>query len=59
VLGPDGKILAELPKFTQAVLKTKVQAYSGKTPYLIWGNLPILGLSFLLLILGLIRQRRI
>ena len=59
VLGPDGKILAELPKFTQAILKTKVQAYSGKTPYVIWGNLPVLGLSFLLLILGLIRQRRI
>jgi len=59
VLGPDGKILAELPKFTQGILKTSIQAYSGKTPYVIWGNIPILSLSCLLLILGFIRQRRI
>jgi len=59
VLGPDGKILAELPKFTQGVLKSNIQGYSGKTPYVIWGNIPILSLSCLLLILGFIRQRRI
>ena len=58
-LGPDGKVLAELPKFTQGILKTSVQAFSGKTPYVIWGNIPILSLSCLLLILGFIRQRRI
>jgi apolipoprotein N-acyltransferase len=59
VLGSDGKILAELPEFTQGVLKSTIQAYSGKTPYVIWGNAPILSLSCLLLILGLIRQRQI
>lgn len=59
VLGPDGKILAELPKFTQSILKTSIQAYSGTTPYVLWGNAPILSLSCLLLILGLIRQKRI
>jgi apolipoprotein N-acyltransferase len=59
VLGADGKILAELPKFTQGILKTSIQAYSGKTPYVIWGNIPILSLSCLFLILGFIRQRRI
>lgn len=58
VLGPDGKVLQTLPEFTQASLSTKVQAYAGKTPYVIWGNLPILSLSCLLLIWGLIRQRR-
>jgi apolipoprotein N-acyltransferase len=59
VLGSDGKILAELPEFTQGILKSTIQAYSGKTPYVTWGNAPILSLSCLLLILGLIRQRRI
>jgi apolipoprotein N-acyltransferase len=59
ILGPDGKILAELPKFTQGVLNSKVQAYTGQTPYVIWGNAPILSFSCLLLVLGLIRQRRI
>ena len=58
VLGPDGKVLKALPEFTQATLSTQVQAYSGKTPYVIWGNLPILGISCLLLLWGLIRHRR-
>jgi len=58
-LGPDGKILAELPQFTQGVLRTTIQTYSGTTPYVFWGNAPILSLSCLLLVLGFIRQRRI
>jgi apolipoprotein N-acyltransferase len=58
VLGADGKILAALPEFTQASLSAQVQPYAGKTPYVIWGNLPILSISCLLLIWGLIRHRR-
>jgi apolipoprotein N-acyltransferase len=58
VLGPDGRVLKALPEFTQTTLSTQVQAYSGKTPYVIWGNLPILGVSCLLLLWGLIRHRR-
>lgn len=58
VLGHDGRVLKALPEFAQATLGTQVQAYSGKTPYVIWGNLPILGISCLLLLWGLIRHRR-
>ena len=58
-LGPDGKVLSQLGEFTQGVLNLKIQAYSGTTPYVIWGNAPISGLSCLLLILGLIRSKRI
>jgi apolipoprotein N-acyltransferase len=58
-LGPDGKVLSQLGEFTQDVLSIKIQAYSGTTPYVIWGNAPILSLSCLLLILGLIRQKLI
>ena len=58
VLGSDGRILSSLPEFTQASLITQVQAYSGKTPYVRWGNLPILSLSCILLIWGFIRYRR-
>jgi apolipoprotein N-acyltransferase len=58
-LGPDGKVLSQLGEFKQGVLNLKMQAYSGITPYVIWGNTPILSLSCLLLILGLIRQKRI
>ncbi len=57
VLGADGKILTALPEFTQASLSAQVQPYSGKTPYVIWGNFPILSISCLLLIWGLIRHR--
>jgi len=58
VLGHDGKVLAALPGFTQANLSAQVQAYTGKTLYVKWGNFPILGISCLLLICGFIRQRR-
>ena len=58
-VGPDGKILAELPQFTQGILKTTIQTYSGTTPYVLWGNVPILSLSCLLLALGFIRRRQI
>jgi apolipoprotein N-acyltransferase len=58
VLGPNGNILQALPEFAQGTLSTQIQAYSGKTPYVIWGNLPILSISCLLLIWGLIRHRR-
>lgn len=57
-LGPDGKVLSQLDEFTQGVLSLKIQAYSGTTPYVLWGNIPILSLSCLLLILGLVRQKR-
>ncbi|MGV0982594.1 MAG: apolipoprotein N-acyltransferase [Polynucleobacter sp.] len=57
-LGPDGKVLSQLDEFTQGVLSLKIQAYSGTTPYVVWGNAPILSLSCLLLILGLIRPKR-
>lgn len=59
VLGSDGKILAQLPQFTQDTLSAKIQGYSGLTPYVIWGNAPILTLSGLLLIFGFLRQKRI
>ncbi len=58
VLGPDGQVQASLAEFTQGTLKAQVQAYSGKTPYVIWGNFPILSISCLLLIWGFIRYRR-
>jgi apolipoprotein N-acyltransferase len=58
ILGPDGKVLSRLPEFTQGTLSAKVQAYSGKTPYVIWGNTPILSISCLLLLLSFIRQKQ-
>jgi apolipoprotein N-acyltransferase len=58
VLGADGKVLAQLPEFAQETLRTKIQAYSGRTPYVIWGNAPILLFSCLLLIAAYMRQKQ-
>ena len=57
ILGPDGKILGQLNQFTQAILYQNLQAFAGKTPYVIWGNTPILTFSCLILLFGLYRKR--
>jgi apolipoprotein N-acyltransferase len=49
VINSQGQVVYELPKFQQATLKTSVQAYSGKTPYVWLGDLPILIISALFL----------
>jgi apolipoprotein N-acyltransferase len=48
VINSQGQVVYELQKFQQGTLKTSVQAYSGKTPYVWLGDLPILILSALL-----------
>lgn len=38
VIDPRGQVVANLPQFEPNVLKTAIQGYTGKTPYVIWGN---------------------
>lgn len=58
VIGPDGRVSDSLAQFTQATLSTSVQAYSGKTPFVLWGNWPILSLCSLILALAFMGRRR-
>ena len=58
VIGPDGRVLNALPQFTQASLSASVQGYAGKTPFVIWGNWPILSLSSLILLWAFTQRRR-
>lgn len=58
VIGPDGRILHQLPQFTQATLSASVQGFAGKTPFVIWGNWPILGFVSFLLAFALLQRRR-
>jgi apolipoprotein N-acyltransferase len=58
VIGPDGRVSDSLAQFTQATLSTSVQAYSGKTPFVLWGNWPILSLCSLILVLAFMGRRR-
>jgi apolipoprotein N-acyltransferase len=58
VIGPDGRVLQALPQWTQASLSASVQGFTGKTPFVIWGNWPILSLASLLLAFALLQRRR-
>jgi apolipoprotein N-acyltransferase len=58
VIGPDGRVLQALPQWTQASLGASVQGFTGKTPFVVWGNWPILSLACLLLAFALPQRRR-
>ncbi len=57
VITPDGSVTAQLPPFTQGVLRAEVTAYRGLTPYARFGNGPALALMFLLLAVASRRRR--
>ncbi|MFM9912004.1 MAG: apolipoprotein N-acyltransferase [Methylophilaceae bacterium] len=56
VIDRDGRVLAQLPQFTQAALEGQVQGYQGVTPYVMWGNWALI--SFVLIGLGVLRRRK-
>jgi apolipoprotein N-acyltransferase len=45
----DGKVLAQLPPYTEGRLEIAVQGYSGTTPYMRWRDWPALAVSLLVL----------
>lgn len=47
----DGRVLGRLPQFTEGRLDVSVQGYTGLTPYLRWGDMPVIVLSLLCLLL--------
>ena len=51
IIAPDGQVLERLPYWTSGVLSGTVRAYQGTTPYVWWGNYPVLIIGFLLLTL--------
>ena len=55
IVGADGRVHHALPPFTRAALSGEVRAYSGSTPYVRWGNGPIVVVA--LLILCFMRRR--
>ncbi len=58
IIDPHGIVVARLPIFTRGILQGTAQGYQGATPYIHFGNYPILLLVALLLMNGLRRQRR-
>jgi apolipoprotein N-acyltransferase len=52
IINHEGQVVDQLPSFQQGILKNNIQAYTGLTPFVKWGNMPILLLSLILLVLG-------
>ena len=50
-------MLARLPQFTEGRLEISAQGYSGATPYVLYGDWPILVLSLLVLAAAVSRER--
>jgi len=51
IISNKGDVLATVPQFTTVILNGSVQAYTGSTPYIRWGNWAIISLLFIALIL--------
>lgn len=52
IIRPDGQIAAFAAPFTEQVLTSEVRGQTGVTPYMQYGDLPVLGLSAILLLLA-------
>jgi apolipoprotein N-acyltransferase len=60
IIDAKGRVLASLPLFTAGSLSGEIQGYAGSTPYVRWGNVPVLTLWGMLgvgLLLARIRRR--
>jgi len=53
VIGPDGRVQAQLPQHEEGVLTAEVRGYVGSTPYVRWGNVAVLLLLACMLGVGL------
>lgn len=58
LIDEKGRILSRTAQFEAATLTGSVQIFTGNTPWSIWGNWPLLLLSFAVLMLNLYSQRR-
>ncbi len=56
IVGVDGVVQSSLPPFTRAALVGEVRGYAGATPFVRWGNGPVI--AFALLLVALLARRR-
>nr|WP_300456797.1 apolipoprotein N-acyltransferase [Accumulibacter sp.] len=52
IVDVDGQVRSRLPAFSRGALVGEVQGYSGATPYVRWGNWPIITLALLAVVLA-------
>jgi apolipoprotein N-acyltransferase len=61
IIDAKGKVMNELPLFQRGILQGVAQGYTGETPYVRWGNYPVVtGMALLvaLVLLAGVRRRR-
>jgi apolipoprotein N-acyltransferase len=54
----DGRVLAELPWFIRGILEIEIAGRTGETPYLRFGDWPVLVLSVALFVVAVLCNRR-
>ncbi len=57
IIDARGNLLDRLPLFTEGILEGEIQGYAGATPYVRWGNAPMLAASLGLLGIALLAGR--
>jgi apolipoprotein N-acyltransferase len=56
-IGPDGEILESGPQFEAVSVTMSVEARKGSTPYMGWGNQPVIGWCLLVIAAFWLRAR--
>jgi apolipoprotein N-acyltransferase len=59
IISADGEITDQIPQFLPGVLSSRVQPHAGRTPYIRFGNSPIVLFSLLLMMAPMLRKKSI
>ena len=57
IVNPLGRVVEQIPQFVPGVLNGSVEAYDGVTPYVRWGNWPVIGGLLLLVVAAVVTRR--
>jgi apolipoprotein N-acyltransferase len=58
IIDQRGRVVESAPEFVTTVVHGQVQGYSGSTPYVRWGNWPVLALLAVMLVTAWVRRAR-
>jgi apolipoprotein N-acyltransferase len=58
IIDPHGKVVAQLAQFTEGVLSGEAQGYTGASPYVRAGNIPVVSACLALIAALAFRRRR-
>lgn len=59
IIDHQGRITTQLPPFQQGVLTGKAELRTGATPWVMWGDMPVLVLAVVCVMLAVMRQNRV